>query len=85
MVIIAAQSFSFRVPGQRGRAILVHEGDKFWISTTKIYFDRTGLIGCARNNKTLGDAYFFSETDLDNLFHIEGEHTHGRNDVMATA
>lgn len=66
--IRAKQGFSFRVPGQRGKAITVKQGDIFWIVSPSYVIKRDENIEIARKGKSMGYAYLFPKASILEFF-----------------
>lgn len=69
-IMICVKPFTFRISGQRGRAITVKEGDKFWIVTPEYVMKRAEnkIIEMARKGKNMADAYPFAVETVAEYF-----------------
>jgi hypothetical protein len=67
--LVAKQAFAMKVPSQRGRAVSVKVGDKFWITTPTYSNVSTAKID-RRGKGTIGNGYQMDVETIKALFEV---------------
>lgn len=66
-VLVAMMDFSFKVPGAKGRAVNVREGDRFVVTSPK-HSNITHALIAREKRAILNTGYKFALTTLKDLF-----------------
>lgn len=65
--LVAKQAFTMKVPGQRGRAVSVKVGDKFWVTTPT--YSNVSVAKIERKGKgSISSGYQMDVSTIQSLF-----------------
>lgn len=69
--LIAKTTFGFKNQG-KGRVIVFKEGQKFWVTTTELFFKKHGCLKIDRWGKgSISHGYAFDMETINNYFDVE--------------